>query len=402
MNIAAVVLGDAPAANPAGVYMELGAAVLGLALLARLAQRFGISTIPLYLIGGLAFGNGGLVPLRFTAEFVHIGAEIGVILLLFMLGLEYTGSELAANLRTGLPAGGADFFLNFTPGVVAGWLLGWSPLAAILLGGATYVSSSGIIARVLAELRWNNNPETPVVLTVLVLEDLAMAVFLPLVAVLLIGQGVKEAAISVGIALLTVTVILFVAIRYGLRLSNLLLQQTDESVLLSVFGLVLLVGGICERLQVSAAVGAFLVGIALSGTAAKKAHVLIGPLRDLFAALFFLFFGLEIDPASLVPFLLPAGGLAVATALTKILTGWWAASRAKMDRSARLRAGAILVTRGEFSIVVAGLGMGAGIQPDLGPFAAAYVLLLAVFGPLLARGVGRFAPVEMPATDPPK
>src|SRR5215831_12678893 len=126
------------------IFIELGAAVIGLAVLARLAHRYGFSAIPLYLLGGLAFGNGGLVPLRFSEDFVHVGAEVGVILLLFMLGLEYTGDELRANLRTGFAAGVADLVLNFPPGVIAGWLLGWGPLASVLLGGVTYVSSSGI------------------------------------------------------------------------------------------------------------------------------------------------------------------------------------------------------------------------------------------------------------------
>ena len=138
--------------DPSKVFIELGAAAVGLALLARLAHRFGFSAIPLYLLGGLAFGNGGLLPLRFSEEFVHVGAEIGVILLLFMLGLEYTGQELQANLRTGFPAGVADLVLNFPPGLIAGWIWGWSPLASLLLGGVTFISSSGIIARVLAEL----------------------------------------------------------------------------------------------------------------------------------------------------------------------------------------------------------------------------------------------------------
>src|SRR5580704_9782509 len=120
------------AVDVAWVFIELGIAILGLALLARIAHRCGFSAIPLYLLGGLAFGNGGLIPLHFSEDFVRIGAEIGVILLLFMLGLEYTGDELRRNLRTGLAAGVADFVLNFPPGCIAGWLLGWSPLAALL------------------------------------------------------------------------------------------------------------------------------------------------------------------------------------------------------------------------------------------------------------------------------
>src|SRR5262249_22613286 len=134
-----ILIADA-AGDVTGVFIELGAAIVGLAVLGRLASRFGISAIPLYLLGGLAFGNGGLVPLRFSEDFVHVGAEIGVILLLFMLGLEYTGEELKANLRAGAPGGMVDFLLNFTPGLLAGFLAGWGLLASVLLGGVTWIS----------------------------------------------------------------------------------------------------------------------------------------------------------------------------------------------------------------------------------------------------------------------
>src|SRR5580658_8189113 len=219
------------AVDVAWVFIELGVAVLGLATLARIAHRFGFSAIPLYLIGGLAFGNGGLIPLSFTEEFVHVGAEIGVILLLFMLGLEYSGAELRANLRSGFAAGIVDLLVNFPPGFIAGLLLGWSPLASLLLGGVTYISSSGIIARVLEELKRLSNPETPTILSILVLEDLAMAVFLPVVAVLLIGQGLVAGVASVSIALITVAIVLFVALRHGVAISRVVSHQSDEVVL---------------------------------------------------------------------------------------------------------------------------------------------------------------------------
>jgi CPA2 family monovalent cation:H+ antiporter-2 len=369
----------------AWVFIELGAAVLGLAVLTRLAHRFGFSSIPLYLLGGLAFGNGGLLPLNFSEQFVHVGAEIGVILLLFMLGLECTGEQLRGNLRRGLSAGVADFLFNFPPGFVAGLLLSWGPLASLLLGGVTYISSSGIVARVLGELRRLGNPETPTVLSILVLEDLAMAVYLPLMAVLLIGQGLVAGATSVAVALATVAVVLVAALRYGKAISRVLVHQSDEAVLLSTFGLVLLVAGVAQQLQVSAAVGAFLVGVALSGPLVGQTHRLLGPLRDFFAALFFLFFGLQIDPATLPPVLGPAVALAVVTALTKLFTGWWAVCRAGAGTAAGMRAGGALVARGEFSIVIAGLGVGAGLTPELGPLTAAYVLILAVAGPVVAR-----------------
>lgn len=367
------------------VFVELGLAVIGLALLARLASRWGFSAIPLYLLAGLSFGNGGLLPLNFSEDFIHVGAEIGVLLLLFMLGLEYTGTELKENLQRGLSAGLVDFLLNFPPGLICGFLLGWDPLASVLLGGVTYISSSGVIAKVLNELGRMNKPETPIVLSILVIEDLAMALYLPLVAVLLIGQGWLTAFISILIALITVSLVLFVAIRYGRNISQIISHESNEIILLTTFGMILLVAGIAQRLQVSAAIGAFLVGIALSGPIAERAHELISPLRDLFAATFFFFFGLQVDPATLPPVILLAVALGLITALTKLLTGSWAARHAGIDKPGQLRAGSALVARGEFSIVIAGLGVNAGLDPGLGSLATAYVLFMVLLGPILSR-----------------
>jgi monovalent cation:H+ antiporter-2, CPA2 family len=369
--------------NLTAVLVELGAGTVLLALLARVAHRLAFSAIPLYLVAGLAFGRGGLLPLGFSEHFNHVGAEIGVLLLLFMMGLEMTGTELRQNLQTGIPAALIDFVLNFTPGFVAGRILGWPALASILLGGVTWISSSGIIAKVLGELGRMKNPETGTVLTVLVLEDLAMAVYLPLVAALLLGGDARTIAVSISIALAVVAIVLVVAIRFGPNLSKYLVHECNEVVLLSIFGTVLLVSGLAQMFQVSAAVGAFLVGVAVSGPIAERSHHLLAPLRDLFAATFFFFFGLEIDPKTL----LPVAGLAIAlglvTSLTKVLTGYLAARRAGIGKDGRLRAGMALIARGEFSIVIAGLGL--TIEPDLGPVAAAYVLFLALFGPMAAR-----------------
>jgi len=365
------------------ILIELGLVVVGLAVLARVASRWSFSAIPFYLLAGLAFGNGGLAPLNVSAGFIHIGAEIGVLLLLFMLGLEYTAEELKENLRGGFPAGIADLALNFPPGLIAGLLLGWRPLAAVLLGGVTYISSSGVIAKELAELRRLQYPETPAVLSILVLEDLAMAVYLPLVAVLLAGGGPVKMALSVSVAVATVFLVLLIAVRFGKRLSGFVTHESDEIMLLTMFGTVLLVAGISQWFQVSAAIGAFLVGIAVSGQMAEQTHRLIAPLRDLFAATFFFFFGLQIDPVTLPPALLSAVLLGGVTTLTKGLTGYWAARRVGVDRQGGLRAGMALVARGEFSIVIAGLG--AGLEPQLGPLSAAYVLFLAVLGPIVTR-----------------
>ncbi len=373
----------------ATIFLELGAVVLVLAVIARLAAYTGFSPIPGYLLAGLAFG--ALSPTELTGDFIDVGAQIGVVLLLFTLGLEYTGDELVGNLRTGLPAGAADLILNGGPGVAFGLLLGWSFEAALLLGGVTYITSSGIVAKVLGDLGRLGNRETPVVLSLLVIEDLVMAFYLPFVAVLLAGSGLLSGIGSIAIAIGAALVTLFVAVRFGPRLSRRVGHESDEALLLTVLGTVLVVAGAAEAIKVSAAVGAFLVGIALSDQVAHRSTALIMPLRDLFAAVFFVFFGLQIDAGALPKAAFAAIVLALVTGATKVATGWWAAARAGIGIPGRVRAGTALVARGEFSIVIAGIAVAEGVESDLGPLAAAYVLALAIAGPLLTRVADRIA-----------
>ncbi|WP_217198364.1 cation:proton antiporter [Streptomyces buecherae] len=363
--------------------IELGAVILGLGLIGRLALRFGLSPIPLYLLAGLAFGQGGLLPLKASEEFVGVGAEIGVILLLLLLGLEYSASELVTSLKTQYPSGVVDFVLNAVPGAVAALLLGWGPVGAVALAGVTWISSSGVIAKVLTDLGRLGNRETPVILSVLVIEDLSMAVYLPLLTALVAGAGLAGGSLTLLIALGTVGIVLYLALRHGRLISRAVSSDNPEMLLLVVLGLTLLVAGVAQELQVSAAVGAFLVGIALSGEVAEGAERLLTPLRDLFAAVFFVFFGLSTDPTEIPPVLVPALLLAAVTTVSKIGTGWYAARRAGIGSRGRLRAGGTLVARGEFSIVIAGLAV--STEPRIGPIATAYVLILVIVGPLAAR-----------------
>ncbi|HUR08956.1 MAG TPA: cation:proton antiporter [Nonomuraea sp.] len=371
--------------DTAVLFLEFGAIILGLGLLGALALRVGISPIPLYLIAGLAFGTGGILPLATSEEFVAVGAEIGVVLLLLTLGLEYNADELAASLRGNARAGLVDLVLNAAPGAVLALLLGWGPVAAVAMAGVTYATSSGITAKVLSDLGWIGNRETPVVLSLLVFEDLTMAIYLPLLTALLAGLSFVGGAITVGIALATVSVVLLVALRFGRFIEAFVRSPNNEVLLLKVVGLALVVAGVAQQLQVSAAVGAFLVGIALSGELAHEAQALLAPLRDLFAAVFFVFFGLQTDPTKIGPVAGLAALLALVSMVTKLLTGYYAARRAGIAQAGRARAGIALIPRGEFNIVIAGLAVAAGAHPDLGPLAAAYVLILAAFGPLAAR-----------------
>ncbi len=375
----------------ATAFIEIGLLALVLSALARLASALGITAVPFYLVAGLALGEGGLVDLSVSEDFVALGAEIGVLLLLLTLGLEYTGAELRQGLRTSFVPGMVDGLANALPGVAAGLLLGWSVPAAVLLGGVTWVSSSGVISKVLADLDRLGYRETPVILNLLVIEDLAMAVYLPVVAAVVVGADTLATATTVGVALVTVGAVLWAASRFGSAVSTRLSRGSNEALVLAVFGFTLVAGGVAQQLQISAAIGAFLVGLALSGPAQERASTLIEPLRDLFAAIFFLFFSFQIDPGDLTGAIVPALGLAVVTGATKVGTGWLAAARAGIAARGRVRAGTALVARGEFSVVIASLGAGLVDGPELGSTAAAYVLVTAVAGPVATKNADRLS-----------
>jgi monovalent cation:H+ antiporter-2, CPA2 family len=370
----------------APLLLQLGAVLTALALLGTIARRFALSPIPVYLLTGLALGNGGISPVTTAGQFITTGAPIGIVLLLLTLGLEFSATEFASSLRRHLPSAAVDFALNATPGAVAGWLLGLNGVGILALAGVTYVSSSGVIARLLEDLHRLGNRETPAVLAVLVLEDFAMAAFLPLVAVLGAGRGwlvaIGEMAATVGV----LCVAFAVSYRWGHHVGRLVTHPDSEQLLLRVVGITLVVAALAEKMHASAAVGAFLVGLTLTGETADRARRLLGPLRDLFAAIFFVAVGLPVNPAQLLPMLPIAGLLAAVTSATKVATGVFAARREGVARRGQLRAGTTLMARGEFSLIIIGL-VGSSIA-GVSALATTYVFVLAIVGPVLTRFTG--------------
>lgn len=363
--------------------LELGIILVILTVLGSIARRFALSPIPLYLLAGLTLGNGGIAQVPAAREFVSTGASIGVVLLLLTLGLEFSIGEFASSMRRHLPSAAVDVILNALPGAVAGWILGFSPIGIVAMAGITFISSSGIIARLLSDLRRLGNRETPAVLAVLVLEDFAMAAYLPMLAVLAAGGAWWEALLWMAAALAALGAAFSASYRWGHHVGRLISHPDDEQLLLRILGLTLIVAAIAEHLHASAAVGAFLVGLTLTGPTAERARSVLIPLRDLFGAVFFVAIGLLVNPADLLPMLPVAAGLAAVSALTKIATGAFAARREGVARPGQVRAGTALIARGEFSLVIIGL-VGTTIEP-ISAVATPYVFVLASVGPLLAR-----------------
>lgn len=365
---------------------QLGALLTMLALVGALARHFALSPIPVYLLAGLSLGKGGLLPVAAADDFVITAAPIGVVLLLLTLGLEFSATEFAASMRHHLPSAGVDIVLNATPGAVTGWLLGLNGIAILALAGVTYISSSGIIARLLEDLGRLGNRETPAVLAVLVLEDFAMAGYLPLLAVLAARGSWLDAVGGMLLAIGALCAAFAASYRWGHHVGRLVAHPDSEQMLLRVLGITLIVAAVAETLRASAAVGAFLVGLTLTGDTADRARKVLGPLRDLFGAIFFLAIGLTVDPKELLPMLPVAVALAVVTAETKVLTGMFAARRDGVARRGQLRAGTALIARGEFSLIVIGL-VGTSI-PVVAALATSYIFIMAILGPVLSRYTG--------------
>jgi len=365
----------------AGLLLGLAVILLILAVAGGLSRRLGLSAIPAYILLGALVGGPNL-----STDAIHLIEAIGIALLLFFVGLEFSILRLRSQARRLATAGGIDLLVNFPVGLAAGLLLGWEFQAAFLLGAALYISSSAIVAGNISQLRRAAYPDTETALGILVAEDIIIAVILAGLAlwVPIPGRDVSPLVTVSAIAVLLVIVaFLGEPIRRALDwLGN---RLEDEAVLLLISGLLLLFSGAAMATGLSEAIGAFVAGL-LVGDSTLKDRVgnLLGPFQGLFAALFFFGFGLEIEPGALRTVGLAAVLLSAAALLSKLIGGWWIGARQGLSPAVRVNLGLTTSPRGEFSILVASYGAAAG-HPELLPLVAAVVIVLAISGSLLTQ-----------------
>ena len=363
---------------------EIGSVLIALGIAAFLASKFKFSAVPIFLCAGLFFGNGGIVELNLSDDFLNLGAQIGAILLLLLLGLEYSAGELVDTVKERKSLGLIDLLANGLPGALFGLVMGWGLVGALVLGGITYVSSSGIAAQLIKDGSLTGLTSTKRAISVLVIEDLFLAVYLPILSAVIASVALVTGLISISAALLIAGGALLLAAR-GLHIPHAPNIMGDSAtLLLTVFGAALLASGLATYIGFSGAVAAFLVGLILTGDVAIVARVRLAPLRDLFAAIFFLFFGLQTDPRDIPQVLIPALILTVIGVATKWFTAWWAMKDEEEERGV-IRAAAVLIPRGEFSIVIAGLAASATFAKDLQSLTITYVILTTVSASILIR-----------------
>lgn len=371
----------------ADTLLAMGGAFLAAAFLARLGGRIGLPTIPLFMLAGILLGphTPGFVLVEDAHDFEMLSA-LGLVLLLFYLGLEFHLDDLKTGGRRLLAAGGIYLLLNVGAGLGFGFVLGWGLREALVLAGVLGISSSAIVTKILIDLGRIGRPETRLILGVIVVEDIFLALYLAALQPIIAGaQGFAEIALQAGKAF-GFLLLLAAAARYGTRLVGRLIETRDNELLvISFLGAAVLVAGVSEVLGVADAIGAFMVGLILAGTpSGPRIRELVHPLRDAFAAIFFFAFGLAIDPGDIASVAGPVAAAAALTVVMNIAAGLCVARLYDYGAQPAAEIATTLVARGEFALILAAMAAGAGLDERLAPFIAGYVLVLAVLGPIVA------------------
>ncbi|WP_438349300.1 cation:proton antiporter [Paenibacillus sp. FA6] len=373
---------------------EVGTAMLLVAIASLLAGKLKVSIIPFLIILGMLVGPHapviGIFDFTFveSQEIISFLGRIGVLFLLFYIGLEFSVSKLVKSGRNIVFGGTIYVVLNFVIGLAYGFLVNLPLYETLIIAGMLSVSSTAIVAKVLVDLRRTGNSETELILGMVLFDDIFLAVFLSIMSGLLLGGATSIGGIllSVGIAI-GYMLLFFVIARKATPLLNKLLNITSNEIfIIVVFSTLFFIAGFSETLHVAEAIGALLFGLALSETKhSKRIEQLVIPFRDFFGAIFFFSFGLSIDPLTLGDAAWLAIGAIILTILGNVVAGMIAGRKAGMSHKASMNIGLTIMARGEFTIIVANLGIAAGLMPLLKPFSALYVLVLSILGPLLTK-----------------
>ncbi|WP_066637697.1 cation:proton antiporter [Desulfolucanica intricata] len=376
------------------ILLEIGLALCIIAFAGLLAARLRFSIVPFLILTGMAVGPHtpviGGVDFRFieSAPLIEFLGRLGVLFLLFYLGLEFSVNRLLKAGKSIFLGGTIYMLINFSLGMVLPLLWGWPIREILVVAGIISISSSAIVAKVLVDLKRTVRPETEMILGLMLYQDVFVAVYLSIVSGLVLTGSTSAAGVikSSFIALVFMLGFILAGRKLAPRLNKLLDVPSDEVFMLIIFGVLILVAGISETIHVAEAIGALLVGLVLSETDHfERIEHLVVPFRDFFGALFFFSFGLSINPLTLGGAVWPAITAVIVTLMGNFVAGIIAGRKAGYSYRGATNIGLTITSRGEFSIILANLALAGGLLPVLQPFAALYVLLLAILGPLLTK-----------------
>ncbi|MDI4649472.1 cation:proton antiporter [Cohnella hashimotonis] len=374
--------------------LEVGLAVALIALAGLISAKLRFSVIPFYILIGMAVGPHSFklwhLDFRFieSASLIEFMGRIGVLFLLFYLGLEFSVGRLLKSGKSIAFGGTIYIAINFTLGLGYGFVTGFPLAETLVMAGITTISSSAIVAKVLVDLKRTANAETELILGIIMFEDVFLAVYISILSGLVLSDSssVWGVLASAGIAFAFMLFMLVVGRKCVPLLNKALNVRSNELFGLIVFGGLFLVAGFSETIHVAEAIGALLFGLVLAETEhIKRIEHFILPFRDFFGAIFFFSFGLTIDPLTLGDALWLSLGAVVVTLIGNYAAGLLAGRSAGLSSKASSNVGLTIVARGEFSIIMANMAKAGGLLVVLQPFAALYVLILAILGPLLTK-----------------
>lgn len=376
------------------IVLEVGLAIVLIALAGLLSEKLKFSVIPFYILIGMAVGPHSFEIWHFdfrfieSAELIGFMGRIGVLFLLFYLGLEFSVGRLIKSGRSIAVGGTIYIAINFTLGLAFGFLAGLPYQETLVVAGITTISSSAIVAKVLVDLKRTANSETEMILGIIMFEDVFLAVYMSILSGLVlsgsssVGGVIVSALISLGFML----ALLIVGRKAAPLLNRALNIRSNEVFALVIFAGLFLVAGFSETIHVAEAIGALLVGLVLAETEhMKRIEKLILPFRDFFGAIFFFSFGLTIDPRTLGGAVWLSLAAVALTLIGNFTAGMLAGKSAGLSPKASVNIGLTIVSRGEFSIIMANLAKAGSLMAIIQPFAALYVLILAIMGPLLTK-----------------
>jgi CPA2 family monovalent cation:H+ antiporter-2 len=376
------------------IVLEIGLALGLISIAVLLAEKLKLSNVPFLILIGMAVGphapQFGVFDFRFieTGSLIEYMGRIGVLFLLFYLGLESNVSRLIKAGRSILTGGSIYIGMNFTIGFLFGYLAGFPLRETLIIAGLTTVSSSAIVAKILFDYRRMANPETQMILGITMFEDVFLAVYLSLISgIVLSGASSFAGVASSGGIALGFIVGLMLAGRWLTPLLNRLLNiSSNEVFVVVVFACLFLLAGLGETIHVAESIGALLLGLIFGETEhSERLERLVIPFRDFFGAIFFFGFGLSIDPFTLGGAAWLASGAAALSIVGVTVAGLVVGKRNGLSTVGSLNTGFTLLARGEFSIIIVNLALAGGLTAILQPFAALYVLILASASPLLAK-----------------
>lgn len=384
----------------ADAIVNLALAFIFISLAIFIAGKLKFSSIPFLIVAGILVGphapeiSGLSLSLVHPTESLELLSRLGVLLMLFYLGLEFSAGKLASSGPSLAKGGPVYVALNVARGLALGWLCFGAWTEALVVAGITGISSSAIITKLLLDLKRTANPETEFILGIMVLEDVFLAVYLSILSGVLLAGGNLQAMQIIPSILVILTIIAFVIAcgrRIGTFLEPRLPAKSAESFVVAVFTLLLVTAVLVETIHIAEAIGALLLGLILAETIhAKQIVHIISPMRDLFGAVFFFTFGLGIDyktfDTAAVLALIAVVITVIGNVLAGLLASWLAGYKAKRGFNVAFT----VIARGEFAVIMASLAASAGANPVLPAFAALYVLVLAFISPVLAKNAPKF------------